>query len=109
MTWKQATFVVDQSEVEKLTGLLEAFLAAAVTTENAGDDEFYERASRAHVPLQQGVRDDRAREGKRWHRHRREACMAAGRESQVTEGGAAYPGLDQSEGFCAPGQRSRRH
>ncbi|MCH2190656.1 MAG: 50S ribosomal protein L11 methyltransferase [Gammaproteobacteria bacterium] len=44
MTWKQATFVVDQSEVEKLTGLLEAFLAAAVTTENAGDDEFYEVA-----------------------------------------------------------------
>lgn len=44
MSWSQATFVVDASEVERLSGLLEAFLAAAVTTENAGDDEFYEVA-----------------------------------------------------------------
>ena len=44
MTWVQATFVVDADEVEKLTALMEAFLAAAVTTENAGDDEFYEVA-----------------------------------------------------------------
>lgn len=44
MTWKQATFVVDAIEVEKLTGCMEAFLAAAITTENAGEDEFYEVA-----------------------------------------------------------------
>ncbi len=44
MTWSQATFVVDASQVDQLTALLEAFLAAAVTTENAGDDEFYEVA-----------------------------------------------------------------
>ncbi len=44
MSWSQATFVVDASEVEKLSNLLEAFLAAAVTTENAGEDEFYEVA-----------------------------------------------------------------
>ncbi len=44
MSWAQATFVVDAAEVERLSGLLEAFLAAAVTTENAGDDEFYEVA-----------------------------------------------------------------
>ena len=44
MSWKQATFVVDSTEVERISGFLEAFLASAVTTENAGDDEFYEVA-----------------------------------------------------------------
>ena len=44
MSWKQVTFVVDATEVSKITNLMEAFLAAAVTTENAGDDEFYEVA-----------------------------------------------------------------
>lgn len=44
MSWSQVTFVVDATEVERLSGLLEAFLAAAVTTENAGEDEFYEVA-----------------------------------------------------------------
>ncbi len=44
MSWSQATFVVDASRVEPLSQLLEAFLAASITTENAGDDEFYEVA-----------------------------------------------------------------
>ena len=44
MSWKQATFVVDSTEVERISGFLEAFLASAVTTENAGDDELYEVA-----------------------------------------------------------------
>lgn len=44
MSWSQVTFVVDAAEVEALSGLLEAFLASAVTTENAGEDEFYEVA-----------------------------------------------------------------
>lgn len=44
MTWSQVTFVIDSAEVEPLSDLLEAFLASAVTTENAGEDEFYEVA-----------------------------------------------------------------
>lgn len=44
MSWRQLTFVVDASAVDKLTGMLESFLAQAVTTENAGEDEFYEVA-----------------------------------------------------------------
>ncbi len=44
MTWSQVTFVVNSSEVDKLSSLLEVFLASAVTTENAGEDEFYEVA-----------------------------------------------------------------
>ncbi len=44
MSWSQAAFVVDAVEVERLSNLLEAFLASAVTTENAGDNEFYEVA-----------------------------------------------------------------
>ena len=44
MSWVQATFVVDASAVEKLSSMLEIFLAQAVTTENAGEDEFYEVA-----------------------------------------------------------------
>ena len=44
MTWKQVTFVVDAHQVEPLSAILETFLAAAVTTENAGEDEFFEVA-----------------------------------------------------------------
>jgi len=44
MTWTQATFVVDAKQVEPLSSILETFMAAAVTTENAGEDEFYEVA-----------------------------------------------------------------
>jgi len=44
MSWTQTTFVVDATDVEKLSDMLEGFLAQAVTTENAGDDEFYEVA-----------------------------------------------------------------
>jgi len=44
MTWIQATFVVDAKQVEPLSNILETFMAAAVTTENAGEDEFFEVA-----------------------------------------------------------------
>ncbi|MFT4634596.1 MAG: ribosomal protein L11 methyltransferase [Arenicella sp.] len=44
MSWIQATFVVDAADVDKLSEMLEGFLAQAVTTENAGEDEFYEVA-----------------------------------------------------------------
>lgn len=43
-SWVQTTFVVDAEQVESLSATLEAFLAQAVTTENAGQDEFYEVA-----------------------------------------------------------------
>jgi len=42
--WAQATFVVDANQVEPLSSMLETFMAQAVTSENAGDDEFYEIA-----------------------------------------------------------------
>ncbi len=44
MSWIQATFVIDAVDVEKLSSMLEGFLAQAITSENAGDDEFYEVA-----------------------------------------------------------------
>lgn len=44
MSWSQVTFVVDDTTVDSLSSLLDAFLASAVTTENAGEDEFYEVA-----------------------------------------------------------------
>ena len=44
MSWIQATFVVDAADVDQLSEMLEGFLAQAVTTENAGEDEFYEVA-----------------------------------------------------------------
>ena len=44
MTWTQTTFVVDAKQVEPLSNILETFMAAAVTTENAGEDEFFEVA-----------------------------------------------------------------
>lgn len=44
MTWTQATFVVDAQQVNPLSIILETFMAAAVTTENAGEDEFFEVA-----------------------------------------------------------------
>lgn len=43
-SWQQLTLVVDAAQVNQLSGLLELFLAQAVTTENAGEDEFYEVA-----------------------------------------------------------------
>ena len=42
--WTQLTMVIDRSEVERVSAMLESFLAQAITTENAGDDEFYEVA-----------------------------------------------------------------
>ena len=44
MNWLQISFVVNAGQVEKLSGLLETFLAQAITTENAGADECYEVA-----------------------------------------------------------------
>jgi ribosomal protein L11 methyltransferase len=44
MSWIQATFVIDAADVDKLSDMLEGFLAQAITSENAGDDEFYEVA-----------------------------------------------------------------
>lgn len=44
ITWSQACFVVDADQVDPLTTILETFLAQAITTENAGEDEFYEIA-----------------------------------------------------------------
>lgn len=44
MSWIQATFVIDATDVEPLSDMLEAFLAQAITSENAGEDEFYEVA-----------------------------------------------------------------
>ena len=44
ISWQQLTLVVDATQVEQLSDLLELFLAQAVTTENAGEDEFYEVA-----------------------------------------------------------------
>ncbi len=44
MSWSQTTFVVDASQVDTLNAVLETFLAQAITTENAGEDEFYEVA-----------------------------------------------------------------
>jgi len=43
-SWVQTTFIVDAKQVEKLSVILETFLAQSVTTENAGRDEFYEVA-----------------------------------------------------------------
>ena len=44
MSWIQATFVIDANDVDALSGMLEGFLAQAITAENAGEDEFYEVA-----------------------------------------------------------------
>lgn len=44
MNWLQATFVVDAAQVDVLSTMLDAFFAQAVTTENAGEEEFYEVA-----------------------------------------------------------------
>lgn len=44
MSWSQAVFVVDAAQVDPLSSMLETFLAQAVTTENAGEDEFFEVA-----------------------------------------------------------------
>jgi len=44
MSWLQTTFIVDADQVETVSTILETFLAQAVTTENAGEDEFYEVA-----------------------------------------------------------------
>jgi len=44
MSWIQATFVIDAADVDRLSDMLEGFLAQAITSENAGEDEFYEVA-----------------------------------------------------------------
>lgn len=44
MSWLQAVFVIDADQVEPVSMALEAFFAQAVTTENAGDDEYFEVA-----------------------------------------------------------------
>lgn len=44
MSWVQATFIIDADQVEPVSTMLEAFLAQAVTTENAGECEYYEVA-----------------------------------------------------------------
>jgi ribosomal protein L11 methyltransferase len=44
MPWMKITLVVDAEYVDTLSKLLELMLAQAVTSENAGDDEFYEVA-----------------------------------------------------------------
>lgn len=44
MSWAQLRFVVDADQLEPLTDMLEGFLAQAITSENAGEDEFYEVA-----------------------------------------------------------------
>lgn len=44
MAWVQLRFVVDAALVDRVSELLEGVLAQAVTTENAGADEFYEVA-----------------------------------------------------------------
>lgn len=44
MSWVQTTFIVDANQVETVSTILDTFLAQAVTTENAGEDEFYEVA-----------------------------------------------------------------
>ncbi len=44
MSWAQAIFVIDAEQVDPLTSILETFFAQAITTENAGEDEYYEVA-----------------------------------------------------------------
>jgi len=44
MSWAQLSLVVDAAKVDALNTMLEAFLAQAVTSENAGDGECYEVA-----------------------------------------------------------------
>lgn len=44
MSWIQATFVIDAVDLDRLSDMLEGFLAQAITSENAGEDEFYEVA-----------------------------------------------------------------
>lgn len=44
MSWSQLSLVVNADQVEQISAILEMFLAQAVTTENAGEDEFYEIA-----------------------------------------------------------------
>lgn len=44
MSWSQLTIVVDALQVDGVSAMLEMFLAQAITTENAGEDEFYEVA-----------------------------------------------------------------
>lgn len=44
MSWVQMTLVIDSGEVDQVSDYLEAFEVQAITTENAGEDEFYEVA-----------------------------------------------------------------
>ena len=44
MNWTQLNIIVDANQVDLVTSMLEMFFAQAVTSENAGEDEFYEIA-----------------------------------------------------------------
>ena len=44
MHWQQVILTVSADQVARVSAMLESFLAVAVTTENAGEDEFYEVA-----------------------------------------------------------------
>lgn len=44
MSWTQAILVIDADQVDSVSAMLETFLAQAITTENAGEDEYYEVA-----------------------------------------------------------------
>jgi ribosomal protein L11 methyltransferase len=44
MNWQKLRFQVDAKQSDTLCNVLEAFLAASITVENAGEDEFYEVA-----------------------------------------------------------------
>ena len=44
MSWQKIRFRVDANQVEPVSNILEAFLVQAVTTENAGEDDFFEVA-----------------------------------------------------------------
>jgi len=55
MNWIQATFVIDAEQVDSVTAMLETFLAQAITSENAGHDEYYEVAFPG-IPSWQKVR-----------------------------------------------------
>ena len=44
MSWQKIRFRVDANQVETISAILEAFLAQSITTENAGEDDFFEIA-----------------------------------------------------------------
>lgn len=44
MSWQKIRFRVDAKQVDAVSSILEAFLVQAITTENAGEDDFFEVA-----------------------------------------------------------------